>query len=395
MKKDWPLVPLAEVLKPISRPESVDPEKTYRILGAHWYAGGLYVKDTLSGSEIRADKVFRVEKGDFVYNRLFAWKGSFAVATETNARCYVSNEFPCFEIIKERAAARFLWRYFSRVSAWEEALGLSTGGTPTSRNRLKEEKFLAMEIPLPPLPEQRRIVARIEELATKINEARDFRQRSAQEGKALKDVAARPLFGEPNCEVGEVADVTKLAGFEYTKYLAGTPSGDVVLLRAGNVRDSGLDLFNASTIPTDISDRLPRSQLHTGDVVMTFIGANIGDVTFVSPVHPRLHCGPNVAKLTPKPIIDHRYLTAALQAHIVQDQIREITKLTAQPSLSMKTIRKLKLPVPDLDKQYRIVAEVNALQFRVDALKKLQSETAAELEALLPSILDKAFKAEL
>src|SRR5207249_8193310 len=107
---------------------------------------------------------------DFVYNRLFAWKGSFAVATEANAGCYVSNEFPCFAIDQDRADAKFLWRYFSRASPWEEALGLSAGGTPTSRNRLKEEKFLSMEIPIPPLPQQRRIVARIEELAAKIHE---------------------------------------------------------------------------------------------------------------------------------------------------------------------------------------------------------------------------------
>jgi hypothetical protein len=78
VKSLWPLFPLGEVLSPVSRPESVDPEKTYKILGAHWYAKGLYIKDTLTGSEIRADKVYKVQEGDFVYNRLFAWKGSFA-----------------------------------------------------------------------------------------------------------------------------------------------------------------------------------------------------------------------------------------------------------------------------------------------------------------------------
>ena len=48
-----------------------------------------------------------------------------------------------------------------------------------------------------------------------------------------------------------------------------------------------------------------------------------------------------------------------------------------------------------ISEQCRIVAELDALQVRVDALKKLQAETAAELDALLPSILDKAFKGEL
>jgi type I restriction enzyme S subunit len=165
MSQSWPLVPLAAVLTPVSRPEPVKPEATYSISGAHWYAGGLYTTEITTGAGIQATNLYRVEEGDFVYNRLFAWKGSFAVATEENSGCYVSNEFPCFRPSTDRLDARFLWRYFSRSSSWSDALALSTGGTPTSRNRLKEDKFLALEIPLPPLDEQRRIVARIEALA--------------------------------------------------------------------------------------------------------------------------------------------------------------------------------------------------------------------------------------
>src|SRR5690349_1484543 len=201
------MVPLGDVVTSVSRPESVDPEKTYRILGAHWYAGGLYTKGTLTGAEIQASRVYRVEEGDFVYNRLFAWKGSFAVATAANAGCYVSNEFPCFVVNPDKADANFLWRYFSRVSAWEEALGLSTGGTPTSRNRLKEEKFLAMEIPLPPLIEQRRIVARIEELASKINEARGLRQKAEEETERLVSRATSKLVDEAGWSNQKLGDV--------------------------------------------------------------------------------------------------------------------------------------------------------------------------------------------
>ena len=48
-----------------------------------------------------------------------------------------------------------------------------------------------------------------------------------------------------------------------------------------------------------------------------------------------------------------------------------------------------------LSEQHRIVAELDALQAEVGAAERLQAETAAELDALLPSILDKAFKGEL
>ena len=63
--------------------------------------------------------------------------------------------------------------------------------------------------------------------------------------------------------------------------------------------------------------------------------------------------------------------------------------------LTSGNLQRLKVPVPPLPEQRRIVAELDALQAEVDALKRLQAETAAELDALLPAILDRAFKGEL
>ena len=57
--------------------------------------------------------------------------------------------------------------------------------------------------------------------------------------------------------------------------------------------------------------------------------------------------------------------------------------------------KQLDVPVPPLAEQRRIVAELDALQAEVDALKRLQAATAAELDALLPAILDRAFKGDL
>jgi type I restriction enzyme S subunit len=53
------------------------------------------------------------------------------------------------------------------------------------------------------------------------------------------------------------------------------------------------------------------------------------------------------------------------------------------------------MPLPPLSEQHRIVAELDALHAKVEALKHLQTETAAELDALLPAILDCAFKGDL
>ena len=67
----------------------------------------------------------------------------------------------------------------------------------------------------------------------------------------------------------------------------------------------------------------------------------------------------------------------------------------AQANVSSKDIEEMEFPFPSIPDQRRIVAELDALQAEVDRLKALQAETSAELDALLPSILDRAFKGEL
>jgi type I restriction enzyme S subunit len=99
---------------------------------------------------------------------------------------------------------------------------------------------------------------------------------------------------------------------------------------------------------------------------------------------------PNRQKMTPD------FLVFALGAPSVRDQIEEIGKTTAgNIGVSGANAKSFRVPVPPLAEQRRIVAELDALQGEVDALKRLQAETAAELDALFPSILDRAFKGEL
>jgi type I restriction enzyme S subunit len=85
-----------------------------------------------------------------------------------------------------------------------------------------------------------------------------------------------------------------------------------------------------------------------------------------------------------------------LGSRSVRGQIEEFGKTTAgQIGVSGGDAKAFVIPVPPIDEQRRIVAHLDGLQAKMDVLKKLQSETAAELAALLPSVLDKAFKGEL
>jgi type I restriction enzyme S subunit len=108
MTNGWHVGKFGDVLEPISRPVRIQPDKVYRNLGVQWYAKGLFVREEKPGYDIKAKELYRVEVGDLVYNRLFAWKGSFAIAEEDTAGGFVSGEFPCFHVDINRADPKFM-----------------------------------------------------------------------------------------------------------------------------------------------------------------------------------------------------------------------------------------------------------------------------------------------
>jgi type I restriction enzyme S subunit len=396
MSKTWPMVPLGEILIPVSRPEVVDPQATYHILGAHWYAAGLYTKEIKQGAQIQATKLYRVEEEDFVYNRLFAWKGSFAVATAQNHGCYVSNEFPCFTVKSERADGRYLWRYFSRAVVWEEALGLSSGGTPTSRNRLKEEKLLAMKIPLPPLPEQQLIVVRIEELAAKIEEARGLRRQAEEEVGALLWSSAQEIFNSfPQEGMKSLGELVTVRG-------GGTPSKANPFFWEGSIpwispkdmksREITSSLDHISEEATlDSSAKL----LAPGAILIVVRGMILAHTVPSAILRVPAAINQDLKALVPRKDLIPEYLCCALWA--LNSQLLALVEKSTHDTRKLETSKLLdfRIPIPPLSEQRRIVAYMDGLQEKEVALKRLQAETAAELDALLPSVLDKAFRGEL
>ena len=91
--KTLPLVPLAEVLIPVSRPERVDPASTYHILGAHWYAQGLYTKDILSGSEIQTllKELAAWQLEGSQITKTFAFKNYYETTAFVNAVIWIAH----------------------------------------------------------------------------------------------------------------------------------------------------------------------------------------------------------------------------------------------------------------------------------------------------------------
>ena len=198
--------------------------------------------------------------------------------------------------------------------------------------------------------------------------------------------------------IEELFFVTKLAGFEYTDCLTKdtiSSNNEVPIVRAQNVRMGYFVENTNEAISEALSQQLERSALTKKCLLMTFIGAGIGD-TCIFPALKRCHLAPNVAKIEPySNKIDLKYALYYLMSDLGQLGVRGISKSTAQPSLSMATIRSLEIALPPLAEQHRIVAEIEKLFELIDQLEQGKADLQTIIKQTKSKILDLAIHGKL
>ena len=173
-------VPLNEIFEEVKRPVQIMPDEKYKLIGVRLYGNGIFIKDEKEGSKIKAKKMNKIKSGDFIYSKLFAWKGSFDLVGDEFDNCFASNEFPTFRIRKNNkwnGDSNFIKYYFKIPSSWKLAEQKSLGTTKKSRNRLKVEDFFRMEIPIPE-PEDMNIITEllmtIEDVSSKLKKSENM-----------------------------------------------------------------------------------------------------------------------------------------------------------------------------------------------------------------------------
>jgi type I restriction enzyme S subunit len=200
--------------------------------------------------------------------------------------------------------------------------------------------------------------------------------------------------GWMSLNLGDVAFVTKLAGFEYTKFVTYTPDGDLAVIKAENVSKQGFKQTNFSYVNADTVKHLVRSVVAPGDLLMSFVGS-VGQVARV-PEGRQYFLGPNVALIRVLPsFVDERYAEFYLRSPLATETVKATSKSTTQASISMGQIRLLPLVVAPLPEQRRIVAKLEELFSRLDAGVATLRQTQAQLKRYRQSVLHAAVTGEL
>jgi type I restriction enzyme S subunit len=164
----WRLLPVSAFASQIENKEKVNPDSEYRMVGVRGNGGGAFHRETVLGKEQSANYLYPIKPGAIIYNRLFAWKSSFAVVDEGFLGFYVSNEFPQFEIDKRIALPEYVYLLFTTNKVIGAVKAASIGSAAVSRNRFIESELLSIKVPIPPLPVQQKIVAHWEAAKFKV-----------------------------------------------------------------------------------------------------------------------------------------------------------------------------------------------------------------------------------
>ncbi|MEJ5349812.1 MAG: restriction endonuclease subunit S [Desulfosoma sp.] len=252
-------------------------------------------------------------------------------------------------------------------------------------------------IPLPPLADQRRIVARIEELLSRVREARRLREEARQETELLCQSTLAETFPRPGAELphgwrwvrlGEVFEVQQGASMSARRRLGHNPKP---FLRTRNFFWGAID--TALVDEMDFTDQeIEKLRLQPGDLLV----CEGGDVIWEGQLPMALYQN-HVHRLRAKndsiePRFTMYWMQAAYQVFLAYQGSES---RTAIPNLSGSRLKEFLIPLPPLEEQRRIVAHLEAVQEKIRALKASQSKTDEDLKRLEQAILDKAFRGEL
>lgn len=380
MREGWESRPLGDVLRQIQRPVSVADLDLVPFAGVRWYAEGVYHRDDPLASTVKTKTLNRIVMGDIVYNRMWATKASFGVVGDDAAGCLVTNDFPIFEaseaVLPGFVGLLFQWRAFQTAAA-----AAATG--TTERRRLHEIEFVKIRMPIPPLPDQRRIVDLIGALDYSIDRLGECTAAAMQAHDAVRRylLAGTPEWSQKR--IGEVAQA--VTGRAFPARFQGRAAGIYPYIKCSDMNADGQELVMseaANWIDDSVSDQLGAKILPTGTVIFPILGAALA-------TEKRRVLGlpaafdQNVMGLVPGPLITSDFLLAVMS----ETSLARLSQQGAVPSVNQSIVSSIAIPLPSLDEQRRIGGVLAASAEGVRKARQAAAALRAVREHALGSLL--------
>lgn len=375
----WPLVRLGDVAEQVARGETPVTGNSYRLLGVRLWGRGAYERETIDGSGTKYSTLYRVETGDIVVNKIWARNGSVAVAGEDVHGTFGSSEFPTYRTDDTKLLPDWFRLFTLTKSLWEQCDGLSRG--TSGQNRLRPARFLEVEIPLPPLAEQQRIVARLDRVAGLIAaRAHATAAMEADLQAMLARAFAHCVKAAPRRPMAEVAPLIR-------RPVEIESDGEYPEL---GVRSFGRGTFHKPVLSgVDVGSK-KLFQIVPGDLLFNIVFAWEGAVAIAQPEdagrvgsHRFLTCVPEPTSATADFLLFYFQSPEGLQ------RLGEASPGGAgrNRTLGLKKLEAIEVPVPPLETQHWF----DSLQAKARRIRSIRAASARDADALIPALLHEIF----
>lgn len=270
---------------------------------------------------------------------------------------------------------------------------LSAKGTGTTFKAINQKLIKNLEIPIPPLNEQSRVVAHIEELFSELDKAVDTLKTTKEQLEVYRKAVLKDAFSclPETVEMDKIADMIDPQPSHRTppEYENGIPYigiGDI------DYQNKKINFEDARKVSPEVLDEhLHRYTIHKGDFVMGKIGT-IGK-PYKIPDEQNYALSANVILIQPnKEKIYPEFLFWQFSSSLVTKQLTLGAKATSQPAFGIKKARLLSIKICELEKQFKIIKRLEAEMSCCDNIEKTVDTALAQADAMRQSILKQAFE---
>jgi type I restriction enzyme, S subunit len=336
------------------------------------------------------DERYIVSAGDIVVGM----DGDFRVARWTGEPALL-NQRVCKITLRDESFydPRFLLHV---LPGYLDAINARTSSVTVKH--LSSRTVLDIPLPLPPVAEQRRIVAAIEEQFSRADAADHSLQLARQRLEAFREaVLSQATSGEwPYQPLATV--LTSLRNGTFVSRPAAAPPG-IPIFRISAVRPLALDVDDIRFAQVDAGD-VSTYFVNEGDLLFTRYSGNAAYVGACAPVpglpRPTLHPDKLIRAVVDRSLAEPVFLAIALNSGRSRRAIEERRKTTAgQVGIAGSELKRVPVPVPPLDEQQRIVADVTRQLTFAEHLEAAVTQTQRRAGRLRHSLLHRAFTGQL
>ena len=342
----------------------------------HWYFSDL---------ELEANKY--CEDGDLLY----AWSASFGPRIWTEEKVIYHYHIWKVQPDATKVSRDFLFYFFE----WDKDLIRKEQGAGATMTHVSKESMEARAIPLPPLEEQKRIVAVLDQAFAALDRARANAEANLADAQELFDNTLLAVFDEllPKAAMMTLGDAALDFSRGKSKHRPRNDpalyGGDYPFIQTGDIRRSIGSVREYAQTYNDVG--LAQSKLWPAGTVCITIAANIAETGVLE----FDGCFPDsVIGMVPNPKIANAYYVEYMLRYFAKE-LKLQGKGSAQDNINLATFENAKFPFPSIERQVGVVEKLDEIAAGADALRANYKTQLTALAVLRQSLLQKAFAGEL